>query len=477
MQHGDPGPASSIARRTSFLDNAPRMVDFLKDQGLKWHYTRNYPDYYPNLPGARGEGGRTLEPEFFDLNKLGNWRNWILEREGFVPPIHIYQATRLTRALASFSDFLYAARLMTPMLLRRALGQDQTGLGKALVAQLLYLNKQKDREIWRNSPLVSLIPGSDGSIIGATVNQNGTERRIRANRGVLLCAGGFAKNKQWREKFGRQPASVEWTSVPPGDHGDAIAAGMEVGAETALLDEAWWGPTIMDPLNGMPHFAVYERSRPYSIIVDAKGKRFMNEAGSYTDTGRIMYERHKEVSAVPSWLVMDLKYLDRYMLSSVTARSKDKRKRAEAAGTLFSSDTLTGLAQKIGVDGEGLSKTVKRWNAMSEKGVDEDFGRGGNAYDTFFGDPKIKPNPNMGPINKPPYYAIKLYPGDLGTKGGLLTDELSRVLKKDGSVCKGLYGAGNTTASVMGKTYLGAGSTLGPALTFSYIAVNHMASG
>ncbi|KAM0427877.1 hypothetical protein ACHAPT_007336 [Fusarium lateritium] len=476
MQHGDPGPASSIARRTSFLDNAPLMVDFLKDQGLKWHYTPDYPDYYPDLPGARGEGGRTLEPEFFDLNKLKDWKDWVLERGGFIPPLHIYQASRLTRAMASMADFLYAARLMTPVLLRRALGQRQVGLGKALAAQLLYLNKVKEREIWRSSPLVSLVPDEKGTVIGAVVEQNGTHRKIRAHRGVLLCAGGFAKNIKWREKFGRQPASVEWTSVPAGDNGDAITAGIEVGAETALLDEAWWGPTIMDPLTGMPHFAVYERSRPFCIVVDASGKRFMNEAASYTDTGRIMYERHKEVSAVPSWLIMDRKYLDRYMMSSLPARSKGKRKQAEATGDLLSSDTLTGLAQKIGVDGAGLNETVKRWNGMCEEGIDEDFGRGGNAYDRYFGDPNIKPNPNMGPIEKSPYYAVRLYPGDLGTKGGLLTDEFSRVLKKDGAVCEGLYGAGNTTASVMGKTYLGAGSTLGPALTFSYIAVNHMAS-
>ncbi|KAH7141814.1 FAD binding domain-containing protein [Dactylonectria macrodidyma] len=476
MQYGDPGPASSAARRMAFLSNAPQMVDFLQDLGFQWHFTQGYPDYYPELPGASENGGRTLEPEFFDTKKLDDWEDWVLARDGFVPPIHIYQAARLSRAMSSVSDFLYAARLMTPVLVKRALGQKQVGLGHALIAQLLYLNKKKQREIWRNSPLVSLISEPKGAIIGATVTHNGTVRAIKARHGVLLCAGGFARNRALREKHGRQPASVEWTSVPPGDNGDAITAGIEAGAETALLEEAWWGPTIMDPLTGKPVFALSERTRPFCIIVDSTGRRYMNEAASYTDTGRIMYERHQEVPAVPSWLIMDRKYLDLYMLGSLTPRNRTKEKRAEEVGGLFRSETLVGLAKKIDIDAAGLTGTVRRWNEMCVNGIDEDFQKGGNVYNRFFGDHNIKPNPNMGPIRKAPYYAIKIYPGDLGTKGGLLTDEFSRVLKKDGTIFEGLYGAGNTTASVMGRTYLGAGSTLGPALTFAYIAINHIAS-
>ncbi|KAM5347289.1 hypothetical protein ACJ41O_010294 [Fusarium nematophilum] len=475
-QHGDPGPASSIARREAFLDNAPEMVAFLRGQGMQWHFTPNYPDYYPDLPGARATGGRTLEAEFFDLRKLKDWQDWVLARDQFVPPIHIYQSTRLTKAMSSAGDFLYAARLMLPILVKRAFGRREVGLGHALVAQLLYLNKNHQREIWRDSPLVSLIQDTNGAVIGAKVARDGAVQAIRARNGVLLCAGGFARNKELREKYGRQPASVDWTSVPPGDNGDAIIAGLKVGAQTALLDEAWWGPTIMDPLTGGPHFALAERTRPFCIIVDASGRRFMNEAASYTDTGRIMYERHQTVQAVPSWLILDRRYLDMYTLASLMPRSRAKQKVAEEAGRLFSSDTVAGLADKIGVDASGLAETVERWNRMCVRGVDEDFGKGGNAYNRYFGDANIRPNPNMGPIEKAPYYAVRIYPGDLGTKGGLLTDERSRVLREDGSVCEGLYGAGNTTASVMGRTYLGAGSTLGPALTFAYIAVNHMAS-
>lgn len=475
MQHGDPGPASSIARRVAFLENGPHMVSFLQGEGFRWHFTRGYPDYYPDLPGSR-IGGRTLESEFFDTRRLGDWEDWVLSRDKPVPPIHIYQAFRLTRAMGYLKDFLYAARLMGPVMVRRMLGQRQVGMGHALAAQLLYLNKEKDREIWRNTPLASLISDREGRVVGAEIMRNGERQSIKAHRGVLLCAGGFARNKDLREKYGRQPASVEWTSVPPGDHGDAIVAGLEVGAQTALLDDAWWGPTVMDPLNGSPHFALSERSRPFCIIVDKAGKRYMNEAASYTDLGRIMYERHKHVQAVPSWLIMDRRYLRTYMLASLMPRHKRNEDRAVDSGSLFRSDSFGGLANKIGVDASGLIQTVERWNAMCKDGTDQDFGKGGNAYDRFFGDANVKPNPNIGPLEKPPYYAIKIYPGDLGTKGGLLTDEFSRVLKKDGTVCEGLYGAGNTTASVMGRTYLGAGSTLGPALTFAYIATNHMAS-
>jgi 3-oxosteroid 1-dehydrogenase len=292
---------------------------------------------------------------------------------------------------------------------------------------------------------------------------------------VLLSAGGFAKNAQMRETYERAPTSTEWTSVPPGDTGDAIRAGIDIGAATALMDDAWWGPTLVDPATGTPSFILWERSFPHSIIVDSSGRRFMNESESYVDAGHHQYERNEQVPAIPAWLIVDARHRRRYPMATLppglTPRSALK------SGFLTKAVTLDELAGAIGVDPAGLADTVERFNALAGAGVDEDFGRGRTAYDHVYGDPSNHPNPNLGTIERAPFYAVKVWPGDLGTKGGLLTDEHARVLREDSTPIPGLYAAGNTTASVMGRTYPGPGSTIGPATTFAYIAMRHLARG
>ena len=369
--------------------------------------------------------------------------------------------------------FFTAARVFgARMIGRRLLGQIPASTGRSLVGQLLLLNLQRQTVIWRSSPLLELIM-EDGVAIGAVVEHGGGRVRVRAERGVLLAAGGFAKNRQMRETYQPAPASTAWTSVPPGDHGDAIQAGIKAGAAIALMDDAWWGPTMVDPESGVPSFIMWERSFPHSIIVDTAGQRFMNESESYIDAGHHQYERNRKVPAIPAWLILDARHRRWYPLAvlppGVTPSS------AFESGFITKADTLEDLARKIGVAPSGLAATTTRFNKMAAKGVDEDFGRGRTAYDRWYGDPRCKPNPNLGSIEKAPFYAVKIWPGDLGTKGGLLTDEYARVVRDDGSVIRGLYAAGNTTASVMGRTYPVPGATLGPATTFAYIAAKHMA--
>ncbi|KAH8646128.1 FAD binding domain-containing protein [Xylariales sp. PMI_506] len=475
-QAGDAGAASTLARRNGFLDNAPRMVKFLEEQGFAWVLAEGYPDYYTDLIGSAKHGGRTIEGATFDARRLGDWESWVLARDPPLPPLYTFECSRLYRSLTSLSGLVYVASILGPRMMQKALGKRLVSMGQSLIYQLLYLNKKQGNTIWRDTPLVSLVSDANtGAVIGAKVKHEGRETVIHARRGVLLCAGGFARNKEMRELHGPHPASIEWTSVPPGDNGDAISEGVRAGAATTLLDDAWWGPTLMSFEKGQPTFAVSERSLPFTIIVDKGGNRYVNEAADYTKVGRAMYNRHQEIVAVPSWLITDKKYFDRYMLNEVLPRNKKSLRAALDSGRLITASTLADLATKIGVDGVQLQKTVTRWNDMSKKGVDEDFGRGSTSYDKFFGDPLVKPNPNMGPIDTAPFYATLIYPGDLGTKGGLVTDEYARVLRPDGSVIEGLYGAGNTTGSLMGRTYPGAGSTLGPAMTFSYVAANHMA--
>ncbi|KAG8408542.1 hypothetical protein J3458_019575 [Metarhizium acridum] len=471
---GHVGPASTRQRKLAYLEQAPLMVDFLRNQGFNCRLSKGCPDYHPKIPGALAKFGRTIEPCIFDLNKLNQWQTLLRTRPLQPPACFTDEFTTLTRMGSSVRDFVQALKVRRRILWLKAVGEAPATMGLSLVAQLLHLNQQRNLAVQRNTSLVNIIQQQDGAVIGATVQENDRIQSIRARRGVLLCAGGFAHNRSMREQYGPAPASTEWTSTPEGDTGHAIRAGMRLGAAAALMDDAWWGPTIVDPVVGKNLFALQERSRPFSIIVDSSGSRFMNESADYTDCGRKQYARNRDVKAIPAWLVLDANHRKRYSLGCLRPRQEPEAGLKE--GYIYKAETVGALAAKIGVDPAGLQSTVSRFNVMAKEGVDRDYGRGSDEYDNYFGDPKVTPNPNLGPVAVAPFYAVAVLPGDLGTNGGLVTDEHARVLRADGSVMKGLYAAGNTSASVMGRSYPGAGSTLGPALTFAYIAVNHMAS-
>ncbi|KAF7350901.1 3-oxosteroid 1-dehydrogenase [Mycena sanguinolenta] len=429
---GDVGPASSIARRRAFVDNGAKMMEFLQSLGFRFLLAKDYPDYYPWLQGAI-PGGRSVESEFFDARKLGDWQK--LLPPPYIPlAFHMRDSRTLTRMASSPSAMAQSLYKLIPTMVRNMLGQKLTGMGRALVVQLLYLNRELKADIRTENSLVEFIQSPDGVIVGANFNTPAGLRAIHAKRGVLLATGGFAHNLAMRQQHLPAPARAS-------------------GAATALLDDAWWGPTIFDPVTGRPSFTLSERARPYSIIVDSMGSRFMNEAQSYTDAGHAIDTRS----------------------GGLLARTEPP-KQALAEGRMFKAETIKDLAAQTGINPDGLADTVSRYNEMSRKGVDEDFGKGNNVYDKYFGDPAVVPNSNMGPLEKAPFYAVPIWPGDLGTKGGLLADEFQRVVKEDGSVIQGLYACGNTAASIMGRAYLGAGATLGPATTHAFIAVNHMAN-
>ncbi|KAM5349911.1 hypothetical protein ACJ41O_006416 [Fusarium nematophilum] len=472
---GDVGPASSLEKRQAYIRNGPEMVAFLQQEGFQFHFARGYPDYYPAMEGAMGKGGgRSIETKPFNMKKLGEWQTKFPPSK--TPAIHTNDAAVFTRLTSSFGAFVYATWRMIPIIAKSLVGQKLTTMGRGLVAQLLYLNLKQHADIRVNTRLGKLIQGQDGGVIGAEVQTATGFRTIRATRGVVLAAGGFAHNREMRERFLPKPASTEWTNSPRGDTGDAIQEGMRLGAATALLDDAWWGPTIFDPVTSKHIFALMERARPHCIIVDSSGARFMNEAQSYTDAGHDQYARNNKVKAIPAWLIMDTNHRNKYMLGGLFARAKPSQEALDK-GRIFKAASIEGLASQIGVDPNGLSNTIAKYNSMCKTGIDAEFGKGNYAYDQFFGDPKCRPNPNMGPLNKAPYYAIQIWPGDLGTKGGLLTDVFQRVLTEDSRVIPGLFAIGNTAASIMGRTYLGAGSTLGPAMTHGYIVANHLGEG
>jgi 3-oxosteroid 1-dehydrogenase len=466
---GDVGPASSPEKREAYLRQGPEMVKYLQRIGMHFTYVSGYPDYYPHLPGGTPYG-RALEGEIFDLKELPD--EWQSKIRRYVPLAletpEVPKLNKMYSARAIKTAFAIFRRMMGGKLK----GKEIAGQGCALIGRLLKLALEKKAEIWLNSPLKSLVTDHD-SVVGAVLEHEGKDMRVLVKKGVILAAGGFAQNQAMRDKYHPKPIDAKWSSASPGDMGGGILAGIEIGADTALMDDAWWGPSLLG-MDGKAQFMIWERSNPYSIIVDKSGERFMNESASYVDCGHAMYERDKEVSAIPAYLIFDSNHRNKYLLGSGMPPRMTPKKALES-GYLVRAGTLEELALKKGIDSDNLVATVKRFNSFCHTGKDEDFLRGDNAYDRYYSDPKVKPNPNLAPLRKAPFYAMNVYPGDLSTKGGLLADEYARVLRPDGSIINRLYVTGNNAASVMGRTYPGAGSTIGPSMTFAYVAAKHIA--
>jgi 3-oxosteroid 1-dehydrogenase len=462
---GEPGPWASDTRKLAFLQAIPQYVNMLAAEGVKWTRAKDYPDYYPDLPGGRV--GRAIEVKPFNLRKLGQYAK--LLRPGGLPlPVKTDDVWLLSRAWSTPGGFIRGARLVLRTLGSLALGQRKAGMGAALVGSLMYIIQKRGIPVWLSAPLRELVV-EDGRVVGAVVEKDGKLVRVRARRGVMLAAGGFASNAEWRKRY---QGLEGWTSAPEGQLGQGIEAGAQVGGELAMMEDAWWGSAAAVPgQKNQGAFILSERSDPWSIVVDQSGARYLNESESYIDFGHHMIERNKTTPAIPSWLVLDHRHRTHF-LASVFMMPGAKKKLLES-GELVEAKTLPGLAEQMNVDQDTFLATIQRFNGFAREGVDHDFGRGRTVYDNYYGDPLVKPNPNLGAIEKGPFQALKVYPGDLGTKGGLVTDVDARVLRQDGSVIAGLYAAGNNTASVMGHTYPGPGSTIAPAGVFGFLGALH----
>ncbi|WP_084105609.1 FAD-binding protein [Demequina sp. NBRC 110056] len=462
------GPASSLERRQAFVRTAPVVHSWLEGHGMVWKTAKKYPDYYPDLPGARS-GGRTVEPAPFNAKKFGDF--YKSARYSMPPGVPLFAGDTylLARAWSTPSGMVGGARFVFRALGGAVSGRRLTGLGASLSARLMWIAKEEQgTEVRLSTPLTDLVV-EDGVCVGAVVDGPHGERRIRIRHGVHLGAGGFDHNLEWREKY--QGLDVEYSSGNPYNTGSVIEIGRRHGADVALMDDAWWGPSVAPTSKTPTTFIVSERSMPHSIIVDQEGNRYVDESTSYVDFGHAMLEHGLERTN-HSWMILDARFGRKYLNNAFLAG----KKALLAEGVAVQADTLKELAEKIGVDQDAFKATIQRFNGFARSGKDEDFDRGHDAYDNYYGDPGVKPNPNLGEIAKGPFTAMKIVLGDLGTKGGLLTDENARVLDTDGQVIEGLYAAGNCSAAVAGRTYPGAGATLGPALVFGYLAGKHAAT-
>ncbi|WP_158882862.1 3-oxosteroid 1-dehydrogenase [Amycolatopsis anabasis] len=470
---GDVVPAD---RRDAFLDRGPEVVSFVHEHTpLRLRWVKDYSDYHPEAPGGR-PGGRSVEPKPFDARVLGaELAN--LEKPYSAAPLGVPITQADYRWLSLIGrhprGILRVFRLGGRWLAGRLTGKKLLSMGQALSAGLRAGLLRHDVPVWLNTPLLDLRTEGD-RVTGVLVRRDGEEVVLRARRGVVLASGGFEQNEEMRTKYQRAPIGVEWTVGAKANTGDGINAGLKLGAAVDLMDDAWWGPSI--PLTGGPWFALAERSRPGCVLINDRGERFVNESAPYVEAVHAMYgEGDGPGRNIPTWLVFDQRYRNRYMFTGLGPR-QPLPGRWFKAGIAAKAGTLDELAERIGVPAAGLRATIERFNGFARGGVDEDFHRGESAYDHYYGDPRNRPNPSLGPLEVAPYYAIKVVPGDLGTKGGLRTDTSARVLREDGSVIEGLYAAGNASAAVMGHTYAGPGATIGPAMVFGYLAAEHLAA-
>jgi 3-oxosteroid 1-dehydrogenase len=345
-------------------------------------------------------------------------------------------------------------------------------MGQALAGGLRAGLLAADVPVWLDTPLTDLVV-EGGRVTGVRAVQNGQEIVIRARRGVIVGSGGFEHNEAMRKQYQQAPIGSDWTVGAASNTGDGIEAGQRAGAALDLMDSAWWGPMI--PLPDGPYFCLSERTLPGNIFVNGAGQRFVNEAAPYGDVVHVMYEKDTPTSRhIPAWMITDQRYRNRYLFKDLSP-ALPYPEAWYRSGALVKDWTVEGLAARIGVPPANLRATVTRFNALARAGRDTDFHRGDSRYDAYFADLTNTPSPCLAELVLPPYYAMKIVPGDLGTNGGMRTDARARVLRDDNTVIPGLYAAGNASSAVMGYGYAGAGSTLGPAMTFGYVAARDIA--
>jgi 3-oxosteroid 1-dehydrogenase len=456
------------------------MLAYMVDRTEVRYKAIPYTDYHAELPGGK-LGYRSHEPAPFDGRLLGRDLDHL----------------RQTHASAMlFGRMSWTSSEASPMIARskgwvgklvQVVGRYYLDIGGrihsprsrflaggcALLARLKLSLDKRGVSIQRSHRLVELVR-ENGRVLGAVVEHKAMRKRVGVQRAVILAAGGFERDPELRARHLTRTTNPDWSGGQPNNTGDALRAAVAIGAATERMGSAWWAPTIEVPGMESAWPLFYERSLPGSIIVNQIGRRFMNEAASYHVVGREMMENNRpEASTSPSWILFDRRFRWRYPMGPVMPMIPLFLHPRAVRSILVTARTWDDMADKLRIDRAVLRDTIAAFNGNARRGVDPEFARGHQPYDRFYGDPKVTPNPNLLPLEHPPYYALPIYPGDIGTNGGLVTDPDGRVLDVNGDPIDGLYAVGNISASVMGPSYPGAGATIGPAMTFGFLAARH----
>ena len=492
-------PGTSHEKRLAYVVEAPKMIDFLVRQGVELERGSSFwPDYYDEYPGGC-KSSRTVVAKPFDKKQLGEWGPKL--RQGFLEvPVRLDDGMKLPYARFSWKYRWLFAKTAAKVVAGKVRGQHWVTAGAALQGRMLQQAVKAGIELRVLSPVTELVieggdadggaggaPGGNaGSASGGNAGRraagvitikDGRPWRIGARLGVLVNAGGFAKNQEMRDKY--MPGTrAEWSMVNEADTGDMHRELERQGGVLAQMDEMVGFQMTRAPGWEKDYVAPGAQSitaKPHAILVDRSGVRYLNEGGSYEEYCERMVKRDREVPAVPSWAILDAQYMARYPLANGGA---GKAIPADwlASGYLKRADTIEELAALIEVEPARLRATIDRFNGFVDSGDDADFHRGDRAYDQWLGDlTKQGKDKTLGRIDTAPFYAIDVVPGDVSTYGGVITDTSSRVLTADGSPIEGLYATGVSTASPMGRVYPGAGASVGPSMTFGWIAAKHAA--
>lgn len=466
-------------RAAGFLAHVSATVELLRrTTGLRLFWARDYSDYHPERPGGSA-AGRTCECRPFDTAILGEYRTrlepGLMEATVPLPTTGAdYRWMNLVARVPRKGIPTFGKRLAQGVG-GRLMGRRYAAGGQGLMAGLFAGVLRAGIPVWTDTTLLRLACDG-GRVTGAVVDHDDREVTITARRGVVLATGGFDHRMDMRWKFQSESLGANLSLGAAANTGDGIRAGQEVGADIDLMDQAWWFPAVA-PLPGQaPAVMLAERSLPGCLIVNQHGQRFANESADYMSFGQRLLELERSASPVESmWIIFDQQYRNSYVFGAQLFPRMRIPQAWYDAGIAAKADNLADLGSRIGVAVPEFSATMTRFNQNAAAGEDPDFGRGRSAYDRYYGDPTITPNPNLRPLVNGPFYAVKMVLSDLGTCGGLKTDQRARVLREDGGAIAGLYAIGNTAANAFGTTYPGAGATIAQGLVYGYIAAKDAA--
>lgn len=482
------GDAAPTDVRRAFLEAGPKAVDWFERHTEVRLMARTFsPDYYPDREGA-ALGGRSLDPVVFDGRSLGSrfrelrdpLPEFMVLGGMMVTMTDAKHLLAVTRSLRSWKEGMKLVLRYVSDRMRGYHRGTRLVLGNALAGRLFKSVLDRGIDYWLNTSVVGLACEA-GRVLGVVTEKAGREIRVRARRGVVLATGGFPWNEALRGTHYPQPTGP-WSMSPRDNAGGGIALGEQAGAVlgSGHFSPAFWAPvSILQRSDGTavryPHL-VWDRAKPGLMAVNAAGRRFVNESTSYHEFVLGMYRSHREVPTFPAFLICDTPFIERWGLGLALPGGRP-REHLIQAGYLYRADTLTDLAARLGVDPDGLADSAARFNRFAAEGRDTDFGKGSTDYNRYLGDSDHTPNPCLGPLSQGPFYAVKVYAGDIGTALGLRCNTHAQALNAQGEPIAGLYAVGNDMHSVMGGQYPAPGITLGPALTFGWIAGQHLASG